>query len=222
MIKKGFTLIELSIVIIIIGILVLLGGISYNRMKIRAQSVEAKNHADNISRIISNMYKTGIYGHDKKYGFKGAYPSVETMIRESPNGQRFSESIKNTYDKDQNIKFIVADSDYDVNRDPRKLIGGLSQSATNDQVQEYLRKNHNLIIYQPLFSNSSSSVNKTRQLCRNRVGVDAANCGQDDGMFDEVCGYDDCREAVVYYVTNEDGVYKLAESNKLRAGIEEK
>lgn len=196
---RGFTLIEILIVIFLIVFLVSIGGYSYAKLRKQADSLEYKNHADNISRLISSMYKTGIYGNNKKYASKGSYPSVKTM------SEGLANEIINSYDSNIKINFVISDQN---RTKQRPLIHQLYRNPFGENIpedkqqQEWLKNNYDTIIYQPLHSHSSG---KPNELC----------LGTDDSQ-------DDCREAILYFITFEDNKYQIRESNRLRAGVEEK
>lgn len=200
---------ELVIVVTIIVTLVGIGGFKYLEYKNQAVALEYKNHADNLSRIISNMYRTGIYGDNKQYDFKGAYPSVETMNKAvSPSGPTLLKEILDSYDEQNEINFVTSTAVYHNTLDPAIIIPGIvSSSDSETSVQQKLADNSDLVIYHPLHPNfnADGSRGAPKEPCDNQVN-----------------GADNCREAVIYYVNYVNGKYQLAESNRLRAGIEEK
>ncbi len=199
-IKKGFTVIEMLVVMALIAILITVGGFSYSRMMKRVRATEARNDANNIKVIFDNMYKNGIYGHKKRYGNKGYYPSVQAMNSTDldTDSKTLLESVKRTYDKDRNIELIVADKDYTKDASPSEIVQSYFPIGSNsdDTVQKFLKTHQKVIVYQPLFSRSAG---KPFELCKNNVLAKS-----------------DCRQMVIYYVDYIDGEYKLVEFKKQR------
>ncbi len=212
-IKRGFSLVELVIVVTIVTALIALGGFKYLEYKKQATALEFKNHADNISRIITNMYNTGVYGDNKTYQFKGSYPSVQTMNTElTVGGKKLIEDIISSYaegstdsDGANNIEYYITDADYNSSLNEASILRGLVSSDPNE-IQQYLKNHSNLIIYHPLHPN---------------IKADGSRGTPNELCLDQISGVDNCRRAAIYYVNYKDGKYELAESNRLRAGIRE-
>ena len=65
--NKGFTIIELLIVIVIIGILVAITAVSYTGLTNQAKAAQAKSNARNVKQVALACYAK-----------EGAYPTVST------------------------------------------------------------------------------------------------------------------------------------------------
>lgn len=92
--KKGFTLLELIIVIIIIGILATLGFTQYERMVERGRSAEARTILGQIRQAQVAYYaEYGLYAIDSNFTYLGL-PNVDCAQQ---NTHYFSYSLYDTY-----------------------------------------------------------------------------------------------------------------------------
>ena len=70
--KRGFSIVELVVVITIIGILLTLAAVSFRNYQADARNVERKDRAENIVRYLEDIYKTGSTNPAVD---RGTYPS---------------------------------------------------------------------------------------------------------------------------------------------------
>lgn len=84
--NKGFTLIELMIVVVIIGVLVSMAVPNFVRMKVNAQEagVKSNSHAVQVAAEDFAVQNIGIYAAD----LTDALPNGETIIDMLPQNQR--------------------------------------------------------------------------------------------------------------------------------------
>jgi prepilin-type N-terminal cleavage/methylation domain-containing protein len=92
--KKGFTLIELMVVVMIIGVLVLLGLRAYSSQKERALNAIVKANAGTIQTML-----VGYLG-DKDIAVKA---DIENILCLGPETQKMIENMVNPYDDDHNV-----------------------------------------------------------------------------------------------------------------------
>jgi len=98
--KKGFTLIELMVVVAIIGVLVLLGLRAYSSQKQRAMNAIAKANASTIQTML-----VGYMGdHDIN-----AYSDIEAALKGAPS--KPLESMVNPYSENLNVWIFDTSSD---------------------------------------------------------------------------------------------------------------
>lgn len=93
--SKGFTIIELIVVITILGILMGIGTVTLNGSMSRARDNERKSDAEAIALHLENFYK---YGSDNVVGANypiaaGEYPDVGTYGLSNSNAQKVLRDI---------------------------------------------------------------------------------------------------------------------------------
>lgn len=83
--KRAFSVIEVLVVMVLIGVLSALGGIYYHRMNQRGIALKAREDASNIANIINNLYKSGTTDGQLNWPNKGAYPNYDDFNSSDPS-----------------------------------------------------------------------------------------------------------------------------------------
>ncbi len=83
MVKRGFTIVELIIVITIMGILIVLGVVNLNSSQVNARDAERKSDVETIAAALESVYNSGYY--DSLNNLKtGQYPSTADFPGSDP------------------------------------------------------------------------------------------------------------------------------------------
>lgn len=98
--KRAFTIIEVLVVMILIGVLSAAGGIYYYRMNKRSIGLKAREDASNVANLINNLYKTGSISGQITWSRKGSYPNYHEFINSSRDG--IGQQVSRYYFNDDN------------------------------------------------------------------------------------------------------------------------
>lgn len=71
--SRGFSIVELTVVIVVIGILLIVGMVSFNNYQANARDEQRQVRAENIARYLESLYSTGSTSPTLA---KGSYPST--------------------------------------------------------------------------------------------------------------------------------------------------
>ena len=74
--KRGFSIVELIVVITIMAILLSIAAVSFRNYQVDARNEQRRNRAENIARYIEAIYNTG---STSPIVDKGEYPSLDTL-----------------------------------------------------------------------------------------------------------------------------------------------
>lgn len=78
--SRGFSIVELTVVIVIISILLVLGMVSFNNYQANARDKQREVRAENIARYIDSLYSSGSTNPTIS---KGTYPSTSLVTTTS-------------------------------------------------------------------------------------------------------------------------------------------
>lgn len=134
-VKRGFTVVELMIVVIIISLFVTLGSIGFSKVTERTNNKLNESNAFSIALILENSYNTGFLP-DNSSREKATYPSLTEL------SSLWQSIVKSQSSIDDNLDYIEATSN-----STSTPLGGLSADAT------YLQANYRKMVYQPLDHN---------------------------------------------------------------------
>jgi prepilin-type N-terminal cleavage/methylation domain-containing protein len=151
MVKRGFTIVELIIVITIMGILLVLGVVNLNSSQANARDAERKSDVETIATALESFYNSGYTSKDNSQK-TGQYPSTADLLPDPTN-----------IIKDTDTKALQAPSTTDT----LSLIAATSNNTTESSIATDINK----YVYQPLQSDGSlcdDSGNRTTptQECR--------------------------------------------------------
>lgn len=136
--KRGFSIVELVVVITIIGILLALGAVSFRGYQENARNEERRVRAENIARYLETLYKTGSNNPSIK---QGTYPPTSLISTPNPDSTTVSTgSLEQLFSKNGfnliNLKSAGKD-DYGL------AIASTNSEPTTVSVDEY--------VYQPIY-----------------------------------------------------------------------
>lgn len=146
MIKRGFTIVELIIVITIMGILLVLGVVNLNGSQANARDAERKSDAETIANALESIYNSGYTSADalKKIG---QYPSTADFPKNDPTQIL----------KDIDPKALQAPS--------TSVTPSLVAATSNSITAPFSPLSKDNYIYQPIANDGKLCINSTQE-CR--------------------------------------------------------
>lgn len=136
MVKRGFTIVELIIVITIMGILLVLGVVNLNGSQADARDAERKSDVETIATALESVYSgyTSANGSQKA----GQYPSTADLLPNPTN--------------------ILKDIDPKALQPPStSAVSALITATTTSTITPVATLSKDKYIYQPLYYNSTTS-----------------------------------------------------------------
>lgn len=146
--NRGFTIVELLIVIVILGLLMTVAFINVRYIEAAGRNSERKSDAEAISLTLESYYKQG--AADGTHAGQGQYPSTTTIANALAKTQ--SNYIQTDVLPDSSA-VIFHYSFLDVSKFPYNLKPASSVISNKSSLTDT-----NLIIYEPLTYNGSSWV----------------------------------------------------------------
>lgn len=233
MIKRGFTIVELLVVIVILSTFALLGSFGYNKLKDHQANEKARTNAEGIASALDEIYIAGVTT-DGARGNKGQYGSLQEACVE--NGAIIGQIVQKQkgVDKDTKVAYLSAANAERFSQDlsgcgvlpsgeiSNSCAGGSPYPAklvTCDAARETLNANDKAnigtIIYQPITNvkASASHVDTTNLSwqCLGKGFVVASSSSGATGsslITDEV----DCRGFYIYYLEKVGNSVKLSKA----------
>lgn len=157
--SHGFTVVELIIVIVVIGILAGLGTLGFSHMQVEARNTQRVTKVENIAKYLESIYQ---HGHTLPRVEQGTYPRVST-IANSCNGTCSSALSTNPWPMNTaRLENLFGNDGFDLNnlRVPEldtgySLVVARNASTTSPSPAPTI----NTFVYQPLTVSSSGGYN---------------------------------------------------------------
>lgn len=145
--QRGFSVIELIIVITVMGILLVVGVVNLSSGEISSRDSERKIDVESIAINLETYYKIGISGSSTS----GQYPSVQASIGLIGNETTYLSNLDN-------------DSLMAPNMTASSLLAATNNTQTTSGITP--QPTINQYIYQPIASDGSLCDNSTTKECR--------------------------------------------------------
>jgi prepilin-type N-terminal cleavage/methylation domain-containing protein len=130
MVKRGFTIVELIIVITIMGILIVLGVVNLNSSQTNARDAERKSDTETIATALESVYNSGYKNAIGNFKI-GQYPSTTDFPGSDPTQ-------------------ILKDIDTKALRAPSISVSSLIVATSNSTTSPVATISQDNYIYQPL------------------------------------------------------------------------
>ncbi len=143
--SSGFTIIELVITLVIIGLVSIVGYFSYTVMTQNVKNENNENHAKNLASVLEEIYDSGFLPNGTKIDKAHYLSTVDLESNLSSNIANYHPGLEN------DLQIIKADS----------ITVGHPLSNTD---QNYLKANFDKVIYQPL-DNDNQACTTAGQEC---------------------------------------------------------
>lgn len=148
--RKGMTIVELLIVIVVLGLLAGLGAFGYQHMQESSLIKKHHNNAQNLASILDELYTTGS-SPDGTTWEKGTYPSTNQLQN------MWSNLVKHHDGLPSNLGLDVAVQN---SSEPYEMLGFLS----NHDCSEHAASHYDNLVYQAL-TNQNQLCKQEDQTC---------------------------------------------------------
>lgn len=237
-IKRGFTIAELLVVIVILASFALLSSFGYNKLKEHQTNEKSRTNAESVASALDEIYMAGLTS-DGATGKKGEYPSIQEACVDEDSVVSQVLSKQKGVDKDTRVAYLSAANPEKFSQDlsgcrvlpsgeiSNDCVGGspypaklVTCSSAREELDASQPENIGIIIYQPITSvKISSEQANTNNMSWQCLGAGFQNTtpvsGDDSETNSPTPGGQEeisCRGFYVYYLEKSGGKAKLSKA----------